>query len=555
MLWMVLSMGMFAQSGASFNRNMIETAVYNKNSLFTDWGTIDPTYTFPALTTRRTIFTCNLWVYGQDSTTNDIRGFGDRYFGSGEDTWPGPLTNDGTASTNASIVADFDKVFKVTQEEIDSFIANYNNGNVTSMLYPVPPDMINWPVNAAANFQHPQSPFYDHNSDGTYDVYDGDYPILKGEEMLRWIFNDNYSIHTAGLAPSMGAEIQADFYGCSDPDVTNPINRTTFLEYNIINRSSRSYKNLYIGLNMDADIGGYNDDYVRCNVGANTVQFYNGDSFDANVGGASGYGNAAPVQSFTILKIDGQTTQPLMDRFTYYNNSGGSPIGDPVDYEDHYNYLRGIWLDNSNMVYGGDGYPTGPLINSPPCKYMFPGDSDPTHIGTFGVNPGFAWTEENTGVVPSSNTPGDRRGLMSMGPFNLSAGESIRVVFALITTQDSTITTDSLLKKNIHEVNEITLGYQNETLPCNVGISLNVNEEDPGDKVTLFPSPTRDWLNIQTSLQITKTEILNMQGSVINTYNNINHMNLESLTEGMYFARVYLNGYDTPVVKKIIVVK
>lgn len=84
------------------------------------------------------------------------------------------------------------------------------------------------------------------------------------------------------------------------------------------------------------------------------------------------------------------------------------------------------------MMYGGDGYNSGTL--NLPCKYMFPGDSDPDNIGTNGIQPegygtnGIYWTEEQCG-----NTPSDRRGLASVGPFNLNAGGTQELDYAMIT--------------------------------------------------------------------------------------------------------------------------
>ncbi|MCX6284635.1 MAG: hypothetical protein NTW31_10425, partial [Bacteroidetes bacterium] len=79
----------------------------------------------------------------------------------------------------------------------------------------------------------------------------------------------------------------------------------------------------------------------------------------------------------------------------------------------------GIWLDNTKMVYGGNGN----LLNGggygPVCDFMFPGDSDPCLWGTNGLEPNKpgTWTEATAG-----NNPSDRRFMQSAGEFTLLPG-------------------------------------------------------------------------------------------------------------------------------------
>src|SRR5690606_35606528 len=77
------------------------------------------------------------------------------------------------------------------------------------------------------------------------------------------------------------------------------------------------------------------------------------------------------------------------------------------------------WKDGVTMSYGGNGYnPNDP--NAIECRYMFPDSSDTVFLGTCGVDPAFHWGEEQAG-----NPPGDRRGMGSMGPATLDAGDAL----------------------------------------------------------------------------------------------------------------------------------
>lgn len=442
----------------------------------------------------------------------------------------------------------YNKVWKVKETEINDFIVAWNNGSVADSTYTIPPDILSWPANGPAGYSQQLSPFYDNNFDAIYNPYDGDYPIIKGTQMLRRIFNDNYSIHTETDGPALGAEVQANFYGCSSSNINDPINRTTFLEYTIINRSDSIYKDLYLGFNTDADIGCYIDDYVRSNVNANTMQFYNADSYDGSCGGAWGYYGNPPVQSFSILDIENISTQPLMNGFMHYQTSGG-PDGDPSTLADQYNYLRSIWKDDSLLTYGGYGF--GGTV---PCRYMFPGDSDPSFIGTYGVDPGFYWTEENTDGLGTPNPADDRRGVMSAGPFILLPNGSIKITFALITTQDSTITIDSLLQKNIVEVNAITQQFAAQNLPCQYQY-IGIEEQELNASAILYPNPARDLVNIKSNDPVYYIEIFNLQGESVKIINGNNQFSVEDIPAGMYFAKIYFENRKTVQVEKILIVK
>lgn len=109
-----------------------------------------------------------------------------------------------------------------------------------------------------------------------------------------------------------------------------------------------------------------------------------------------------------------------MRRFVYHNNYGapGPYMLDPDYAPQYYNYLKGIWLDNTKMLYGGNGHiSTGAY--GPACDFMFPGDTDECNWGTGGLPPNGPkyWTEE-----VAQNNPDDRRFMQSAGPFVLEPG-------------------------------------------------------------------------------------------------------------------------------------
>ena len=125
--------------------------------------------------------------------------------GGSNDFWTGPL-DEVTATITASECAAWDKHFKVTREEVELHVANYQNPN-----YTMPASIKNWP--AHGNYNNPivgfrnLAPFYSPTGNIDYDPESGDYPdynvtgtndnaSLFGDQTLWWVFNDKGNIHT-----------------------------------------------------------------------------------------------------------------------------------------------------------------------------------------------------------------------------------------------------------------------------------------------------------------------------------------------------------------------
>ena len=146
-----------------------------------------------------------------------------------------------------------------------------------------------------------------------------------------------------------------------------------------------------------------------------------------------------------------------MTGFMYHDNSNVGN-GDPNVAEEYYNYLRGLWKDGQPMLYGGNAYDNGTL--DLPCKFMYPGDSDPDNIGTNGIQPegygtnGVYWTEEQCG-----NTPYDRRGLAMIGPFSFPAHNAQELDYAMITVWKNE--TQSAMERKGEFIDHIKMLFNN----------------------------------------------------------------------------------------------
>lgn len=282
--------------------------------------------------------------------------------------------------------------------------------------------------------------------------------VLKGDQTLWWVFNDKGNAHTETQGAPIGMEIRAQAFAFATND---EINNMTFYSYEVINRSTFTLTETYFSPWVDTDLGYAWDDYIGCDVNRGLGYCYNGNAVDGS-GEPESYGDQPPaigVDFFQGPYIDADNRDnprftgdcslinspyewdPMaingvnfgndivdderfgMRRFVYHNNTGPAYSTDPQDAPEYYNFLRGIWKDNTKMRYGGNAHLSSGAVG-PECDFMFPGDSDPCNWGTQGAPPnggynqnGKYWTEEE-----ANNNPGDRRFMQSAGPFTLLPG-------------------------------------------------------------------------------------------------------------------------------------
>ena len=283
--------------------------------------------------------------------------------------------------------------------------------------------------------------------------------VLKGDETLWWVFNDKGDFHSETQGAAIGLEIRAQAFAFSTNDV---INNMTFYSYEIINRSTFTLTETYFSPWVDTDLGYAWDDYVGCDVGRGLGYCYNGKAVDGS-NQVESYGSQPPAigvdffqgpymdpdgidnPKYTYTEINGEmVAEQIVDesingvnfgngivdderygmrRFVYHNNTGPAYSTDPSVAPEYYNFLRGIWKDNTKMKYGGNAHVSSGAVG-PETDFMFPGDSDPWNWSTGGIPPnggyntnGKYWTEEEAG-----NQYGDRRFMQSAGPFTLRPG-------------------------------------------------------------------------------------------------------------------------------------
>lgn len=522
-------------------------------------GGVGSQYAFPKGSSQRSIFNFVFWLGGIDESSQ-LRIAAERYQQQGNDYWTGPLSfNNQEAWIDTTTVAQWFKIWKLSKEEVEYHALHWNDPGYVPIE-----NILSWP--AHGNVDLGQSfhlaPFIDINNDTIYDPITGDYPLIRGDQTLFFIFNDQLP-HTETGGQPIGIEIHGFAYAFNMPDDPQ-LNNTTFLSYKIFNRSQHTLTNTYAGLFSDIDLGSAWDDYVGCDISRGAFYCYNGEEIDGN-GEPEAYGANPPAQGIIVLggpymDSDGndnpanQCDESIngvgfgdgvvdnerygMNNFIYFNNTGFNYQVDPqTDYE-YYNYLKGIWRDSTVMEYGGNGHASSGAYG-PAAKFMFPGTTDPCNWGTAGEPPygPVEWTEET-----AENPPGDRRGLCSMGPFTLEPNGFHKIDVAFVTARgDSIINSVDLLMEYIDSVK--TFYYED---PDHFGYQYLGNEEliINENKIMVYPNPASSEIYVQY-----KTETNNAQYVIFNSFgaealsgklnnNGIHQINLSGLEEGFYILQI-----------------
>jgi len=332
-------------------------------------------------------------------------------------------------------------------------------------------DWKNWPVSEGA-------PFVDVNENGMYDpVLDGngmpdpalgDYPGIHNADQVIWFKVDDQDANkTKNLYGSMplGIELQVTVWAYDQPAAR--IGKTIFKKYKIKNISADTFEEMYLSQFSDPDLGNYSDDLAGCIPETNSAFVYNGKSSDEEY---SAFNMVPPAVGYTLLQgpivsSPGDTAyydsgwlpdykNLPMTSFAYF--ASGSSINDPVlgSYDgtlQWYNMQRGYTpttdLNNPTPYTHGSGSQSGQATK-------FPLDGDPA-LGSGDVD-----------AQGSNLPPGDRRIVMTSGPFVLEPGASQEMIVAVVGGYGSDyLNSINELKENIRVAHDlIESGFDSEAL-------------------------------------------------------------------------------------------
>ncbi len=546
--------------------NQVGAIYYNQGDIFSSHMLNTPGYAVPKNGQKSTLFTQSLWVGGKDQN-NQLHVSAQTYRQNqtlGQNFRSGLIGSNGLADTVTA--PQFNRIWEITKQQIIDFQTAFAAGNVTNGTFQIPKDILEWPGNRP-NSTERLAPFIDVNNDNIYNPMDGDYPLIKGDKMLWWIYNDVGQNRNFPLSTALGIEIKASAYAFACGNLTGAdtvLNYTTFLNYDIQNRSINTYSDTYISDFADVDLGNPTDDYVGCFVDKNTWYTYNSTDDDQ---GMAGYGQNPPAQAITLLNgpkanpndgidnnrngiIDEPNEQFALSSFMHFNNDG-SIIGNPTNEVEVYNFMNSRWRDSSFVLFGGRGANDSllgqPCVSNTPTKFMFPGNTDPNGYGVGGSpsNPitQFPWTEYNicdTGSV--ANYAGDRRTLATFGPFTFAPNQTQNLELALIYSRGNNGALSSVNQLYNHDIDRIKFWYNNMQFPS-CGFPLSNKALQPKSEINFFPNPNNTGLlNYQVKESGRHSyQIFNIAGKRITSgilFDSQGTLDLSTLANGMYFIQI-----------------
>ncbi|MFL5764614.1 MAG: T9SS type A sorting domain-containing protein [Bacteroidia bacterium] len=545
-------------NGGFLDINMINARFNADGSLFSDFGsTFTQGFEAPKGSNHHTFFAAGLWLGGFDAGSA-LKLAAQTYHQSGTDYWPGPLT--ASATTDSATIAHFNRVWKINKCDIDTYVNWFNGGQIgvnptdsTAMN-----TIMNWP--AFSPFGLTLAPFVDVNTNAIYDPAAGDYPLIKGDQAIFFVFNDRGGVHTETGGSPIGLEVQAMAYAYACP-ADSTLQNAIFTNYKVYNRGAFLLDSVFVEHWSDVEIGGSSDDFVGSDVTRGAYYAFNGDAVDGNLGSELGYGNNPPAQA--VVFLNGPFAKPNglddpasatpngtnygdgtidnerlgMSRFMYYQNDF-SAIGNPVTATDFYNYMTGSWKDATSLTYGGNGHLTG--VN---CKYMFPGTSDPMGFGT-GMAPQPAWDE-----ITAGNTPGDRRAMGAYGPFILQPGASNEMDFAYVFARANSggnLASVAIMKDRIDSVRQ---KYTTGITACGCSTSAGIASPDKDDPLRIYPNPASDYITISYAGVISRIKIYDVMGREVRSF-EINSkteklVDISGFPKGVYIIGIQSDTKET----------
>ncbi len=312
----------------------------------------------------------------------------------------------------------------VTQVMIDSLRARYDR------------DWREWPAAKGA-------PFYDHDGNGVYTPQfdssgnpvlfpEADEPGLAQADQVIWYVCNDIGVAEPWACPATGIEEQMTIWGYVQPE---PLANVIFKRARLIYKGTASspdsahIDSVYLSHWVDIDLGDYGDDFVGCDTTLNLGYIYNGEPSDAVY---SHYGLHPPASGYILLQgplVPGTATDSGMFDFktvhgkknlpmtSFLSHQTGGYYSDPP-----FSYLGAIEMNQ--MMRGLPPQPAGP---PDPPPLIDPVTGQPSHFWESG-DP-VARTGWIDGMV---DPPGDRRFIMSSGPFSLALGEMQEFVTAWV---------------------------------------------------------------------------------------------------------------------------
>jgi len=510
----------------SVNINNINANVMVHGDMW--WNIPEQAYAcfFPNGTHKNIQFAAALWMSGYDAGSH-LHVAAQTYRQNGNDYWPGPLDTGDTLTYTTS--SNWAKIWKVNRTDIQYF-----QSLPTHTTTNTPQAILTWPGNGNANAQgnggasltitSDMAPFIDLNGNGIYEPLSGEYPDIKGDQALWWVFSDNGPTHNQTNGKPLGVEVHAMSYAYKRGTLIDDV---VYYDYTIVNKSAKNYSNFRAALFDDVDLGWYADNYLGFDSTWRMGIGYNGTNCSGCSAGnpVNSYGLNPPQVAVTMVVLPGDagTSYVPVGSFTYFNNNG-SIIGNPAVDTEYNNYMRSKLRNGQHFTddFSGRGIPSVGYGSGPDCNYVFPGNPSDTN----------QWSE-----CVCNDDPDDVRFVLSSNDFTLNAGSTAHMVLALIVA-DSAGGCGATSFDSIRVVADTAWNIYYNPPPLIPSAVANIANDN---SVTIYPNPANDKLYITNSRNNTAAAtiiIYNVLGQAISISINQNgngyEADISKLPPGLY---------------------
>lgn len=390
-----------------FDANNISVYIQNNGNFASDPMTGQSGFFFPSridgLENRQLglIYTAGLLLAAQ--VDDSLRAIVNTY---GSDCLPGAIGADGLPFGMA------DLAFRV-----------YKIGLADSL--PRQTDYLEWPAQYGAPV----------NPDGT--------PRHVGDQTLWCCFTDGYAYpigHQNGQTLPLGAEIHLTVWGWYD------LENSVFFQWQMINKSNATWRNAYVGIFGDCEIGSAQDDLAGSDSTLKLVYAYNGEPVDAL------YGSQTPAVGLTFLQTPmvhspGDTAFAGVKAILNYRNL---PAKAPLYYKHGLWETSDLWgeIHLQTRLGATQTYSRLQGLNEKQAPMINPVTGAKTNWGLSG-DPVTA-----TGWLDLQKE--DRRFVLSSGPFDLAPGDTQTIVVAgVVGAGQNHLASITQLKQLTHRVHQI----------------------------------------------------------------------------------------------------
>lgn len=525
-----------SQSKEYLEINKVRALIPNAGMLWMEGN--ESSYEIPKGSGVHSIHSGGLWIGGIDAG-GKLHMAAQTYRQTGTDFWPGPINNL-TGEVSVSECMEWDRHWKVNKTDIELFLSLSFPVNTSS----IPKSILEWPAlknpyakgnnNIHLIIDQYVAPFIDTDGKPGYDPTQGDYPAICGNQAIFWVFNDVGNSHGETGGEKIGLEVKMMAYAYATTQAY--LDQVTFYRFEMTHKGDNDLDSVYFGHQVDADLGYAFDDYIGCDPAKNLAFTYNADGDDGP--SVASYFINPPVLGIRLLESPGPDLG--MTHFRHYNNDY-SIIGNPETAQHYYYYLKGKWKNGSQMngciahgCFGGGGFP---------INFMNPGI------------PGAGGCDE----CSLGNSPGDRKMLISSGPFRFNKGETKYAEFAAIWHRPTVQIGCMADISELQVISDVVQALHDNQSVCSIPTGIGSTKDSKRLDWEIYPNPTNNYINIDLGKDIKpqSLRLMDYSGKVIEEINlesrSLIRIPVSQFPSGMY--QIELQDQDGRTgIKKVVVI-